>query len=122
MSKSVLIELESILDELQAQTPEIVASIVVRYDGLAIASNVPESIDKALLSALTAAAIGIGRRVMDQLDQGSMKKILIEGDKGQLLLYGMKRAVLALLLRKNANLGLIFLLIEKTVEKLSKLI
>ena len=120
MPKTVLVELQNILKELQSQTPDIIASMIVRLDGLSIASNVPDTVDRSLLGALTAAAMGISKRVVEQLGQGEMKKTLIEGEEGQLVLYGMKNAVLSLLLRKNANLGLIFLLLEQAAEKISK--
>lgn len=120
MPKTVLVELQNILKDLQSQTPDIIASMIVRFDGLSIASNVPDTVDRSLLGALTAAAMGISKRVVEQLGQGEMKKTLIEGEEGQLILYGMKNAVLSLLLRKNANLGLIFLLLEQAAEKISK--
>jgi len=114
---------EKVLSVLNAETSDISASAIVRKDGLVVASILPKrGVDERMLAAMTALALGLGGRVVESLDQGRLRKVIIEGEKGQMVIMGVRSLILAVLARKDANMGLVLLSMEKTLESLRELV
>jgi len=120
--KSLFNEIKNILNEMHTSTPDIIASAFVRPDGLVVASIVPSGVDERMLAALTAAALGVGKRITKEFKQGRLKKILIDSEKGQLVLMGLRNNILSVLARAESNLGYVFMQLERTVTKLEELV
>ena len=122
MTKDLFKEINGLLNDLQASTPDITASALVRQDGLVVASIVPSGVSERMLAALTAAALGVGNRISKEFKQGRLKKILIDSEKGQLVLMSLKNNILSVLVRPESNLGYVFMQLEKTVRLLEELV
>jgi hypothetical protein len=109
--------------ELQASTTDIEASAVVSVDGLIIASALPAGVEEDRVSAMSAAMLSLGERIAGELGRGSLNQVYIRGDQGYVLLMSVgEEAVLTVMARKEAKLGLIFLDMRRTVEDLSVLL
>ena len=122
MSNDLFKEINDILNNLQASTPDVTASALVRQDGLVVASIVPSGVNERMLAALTAAALGVGNRISKEFKQGRLKKILVDSEKGQLVLMSLKNNILSVLVRPESNLGYVFMQLEKTVKLLEELV
>jgi len=111
------------LKKLQISSPAIQASAVVSVDGLIIASALPSSVEEDRVSAMSAAMLSLGERISIELKRGELDQVYIRGDSGYVLLtsVGME-AVLTVMANVDAKLGLIFLDIKRTAEKLTELI
>jgi len=122
MPKNLFKEINEVLNHLQASTPDVTASALVRQDGLVVASIVPSGVSERMLAALTAAALGVGNRISKEFKQGKLKKILVDSEKGQLVLMSLKNNILSVLVRPESNLGYVFMQLEKTVKDLEELV
>lgn len=111
------------LRDLQAGTPDIEASAVVSVDGLIMASALPPDVEEDRVSAMSAAMLSLGERIAGELGRGMLEEVYIRGDQGYVFLraVGME-AVLTVLARSGAKLGLIFLDMKRAAEDLSQLV
>ncbi len=111
------------LKDLQAGTPDIEASAVVSVDGLIMASSLPAGVDEDRISAMSAAMISLGDRIAVELVRGALTQVLIRGTDGIIVLRSVgEDAVLTVLARAQAKLGLVFLDMERAAEDLERLL
>jgi predicted regulator of Ras-like GTPase activity (Roadblock/LC7/MglB family) len=111
------------LRDLGSGTPDIEASAVVSVDGLIMASALPSNVEEDRVSAMSAALLSLGERIASELGRGALEQVYIKGDKGFVMLTSVgEEAVLTILVRANARLGLIFLDMRRAADDLSKLV
>ena len=111
------------LRDLQAGTPDIEASAVVSVDGLIMASSLPAGVDEDRISAMSAAMISLGDRIAGELGRGMLDQVYIKGTDGIIVLMSVgEEAVLPVLARPAAKLGLIFLDMKRAVDDLVRLL
>jgi len=111
------------LRELQASSPDIEASAVVSVDGLTIASALPQGIEEDRVSAMSAAMLSLGERIAAELGRGRLEQVFIKGENGYVILMAVgDEAVLTVLARGQAKLGLIFLDMRRAVQDLERLL
>ena len=98
------------LRDLQASSPDIEASAVVSVDGLTIASALPQGVEEDRVSAMSAAMLSLGERISTELGRGELDQVYIRGDEGYVFLMSAgEEAVLTILARREAKLGLVLL-------------
>lgn len=123
MAKSRTEQMIDELRELQISTPDIEASAVVSLDGLMMASSLPAGMEEDRISAMSAAMLSLGERIAGELGRGYLEQVYIKGENGFVILMSVgDEAVLTVLARKQAKLGLIFLDMRRTVEQLEKIV
>lgn len=111
------------LRDLQAGTPNIEASAVVSVDGLIMASSLPSGVDEDRISAMSAAMLSLGDRIASELSRGKLERVYISGDDGIIVLLAVgEDAVLTVLARSTAKLGLIFLDASRAANDLARLL
>ncbi|MBU7043119.1 MAG: roadblock/LC7 domain-containing protein [Theionarchaea archaeon] len=116
-------KLVSILKDLQGSTPDIEASALVSVDGLMIASALPQDVEEDRVAAMAAAMLSLGERSAAELARGALEQVYVKGTDGYVLLIAVgEEAVLTGLARKDAKLGLVFLDMNRTAEKLAAII
>lgn len=115
--------LTSILQELNGTSADIEASGIISTDGLIMAAVLPQGLDEDRLGAMSAAMLSLGDRTSQELARGALEQVLIKGAKGYVLMtYAGSEAVLTVLAKPNAKLGLIFLDVKRAAESVSDLI
>ncbi|TET82145.1 MAG: hypothetical protein E3J37_07865 [Anaerolineales bacterium] len=111
------------LRDLQASSPDVEASAIVSVDGLTIASALPSNVEEDRVSAMSAAMISLGERISTELGRGNLDQVYIRGNSGFVILMSVgEEAVLTVLAREQAKLGLLFLDMRRAVEDLTILI
>lgn len=111
--------LTSVLTELNGTSADIEASAVISPDGLMMASVLPVGLDEDRVGAMSAAMLSLGDRIADELARGTLEQVLIKGDKGYIVMtHGGPDAVLTVLAKPNAKLGLIFLDVKRAAESI----
>ena len=111
------------LRDLQAGTPDVEASAVVSVDGLIMASSLPSGVDEDRISAMSAAMLSLGDRISSELKRGTLDRVFIKGSDGIIVLMAVgDDAVLTVLARAQAKLGLIFLDMGRATEDLERLL
>lgn len=115
--------LTSVLTELNGTSADIEASGVISTDGLMMASVLPAGMDEDRVGAMSAAMLSLGDRTAQELNRGSLEQVLIKGDKGYVLMtYAGNEAVLTVLAKPNAKLGLIFLDVKRAAESIADML
>lgn len=115
--------LNSILSDLNGSTTDIEASAVLSTDGLAMASLLPQSMDEDRVGAMSAAMLSLGDRTAEELARGTLEQVLIKGDKGYILMtHAGPEAVVTVLAKQNARLGLIFLDVKRAAQSIAELV
>lgn len=111
------------LRDMQASTPDVEASAIVSVDGLIMASALPATVEEDRVSAMSAAMLSLGERIASELGRGALDQVYIRGNDGYVILTAVgEEAVLTVLARKEAKLGLIFLDMRRAVEDLATLL
>jgi predicted regulator of Ras-like GTPase activity (Roadblock/LC7/MglB family) len=111
------------LRDLQASSGDIQGSAVVSVDGLIMASSLPTGVEEDRVSAMSAAMLSLGERIAGELGRGSLDQVYIHGKAGYVVHMSVGlEAVLTVLAREQAKLGLIMLDMRRAAEDLSKLV
>ena len=111
------------LRDLQVSTPDIEASAIVSVDGLIMASALPANVEEDRVSAMSAAMLSLGERIAGELGRGLLNQVYVKGNDGYVILTPVgEEAVLTILARKEAKLGLVFLDMRRATEALVTLL
>lgn len=111
------------LRDLQASSTDVEASAIVSVDGLTMASALPPDIEEDRVSAMSAAMLSLGERIATELGRGKLDQVYIKGQTGYVILMSIAAdAVLTVLARDQAKLGLLFLDMRRAAEDLEKLL
>jgi hypothetical protein len=108
------------LRDLQVSSPDIEAAAIVSVDGLSIASSLPQGVEEDRVSAMSAAMLSLGERIASELGRGMLDEVYVKGEKGYVILRAVgEEAVLTVLARQQAKLGLLFLDMRRAAEELA---
>jgi predicted regulator of Ras-like GTPase activity (Roadblock/LC7/MglB family) len=113
--------LRNTLRALNASSADIEASATISTDGLMIASVLSEGTDADRFGAMCASLLALADRAAQEIARGTLKQVLIEGEKGvMLLVYAGRDSVLAVAARPSVNLGMVFIEARKTAAKIEE--
>nr|MDO8079707.1 hypothetical protein [Candidatus Freyarchaeota archaeon] len=111
-----------ILKEMQKRNPAIDFSSLTYADGRLLATTLKENIDEGLIACAETVAFYISSNLASHLTKGEVKKILISGDKGNILIQGVgSLTVLTTVIKKDASIKKVTSGIEKHLEALRKI-
>ncbi|MBO9309080.1 MAG: roadblock/LC7 domain-containing protein [Chloroflexi bacterium] len=123
MAKSRTEQLVEQLRDLQASSQDVEAAAIVSVDGLSMASVMPAHYEEDRVSAMSAAMLSLGERIASELGRGNLDTVYVKGQNGYVILMAVgQEAVLTVLAREQAKLGLIFLDMSRKVKELAKLV
>lgn len=115
--------LKSILNDLNGSSADIDASAVISIDGLTMASQLSATMDEDRVGAMSAAMLSLGDRTATELARGNLEQVMIKGDGGYvLLIHAGQDAVLTVIARKEAKLGLVFLDAKRAATSVAELL
>lgn len=111
------------LRDLQASSGDVEAAAIVSVDGLSMASALPAGIEDDRVSAMSAAMLSLGERIASELTRGELEQVNVKGEGGYVILTAIgEEAVLTVLARKDAKLGLILLDVTRAVDALEEIV
>lgn len=111
-----------LLKGLSSMSPDIEAAAIVDNDGLMIASSLSADFEEGSVSAMTAGLLSLSERVGDELRRGEFEVVMLRGSSGYAILARAgKEAVLTILARSSAKLGLIFLDAGRAAKEIAQL-
>lgn len=114
---------QQVLEDLNSGSTDVEASALISNDGLVIASALPSNVDEDRVGAMSAALLSLGDRAGHELARGSMDRIMIQGEQGYVIMTSAgDEAVLTIMAKPNAKLGLIFLDIKRAASALANLL
>ena len=122
--------LENRLQNLVETIPFIRRTVIVSTDGFVVASYpggtgllAGPAINSPQVAAMAAALIALGDQTLIRLAKGEMKRLMIEGDDGAIIVYPINRqAALAALVTQDAKMGLTLHEIARAARSLSEIL
>ncbi len=115
--------LEETLRRLGLVVDGVKTSVVVNQDGFAIAACPRESaLNAEQVAAVSATLAGLGERSLEQLAQGGMGRLLLEGDAGSLLSCPAGQVTLALVVEPGASMGHVLFAAQKAAEEVESIL
>ena len=117
-------ELEAVLKDLMsAAGGDILGCGLVRADGLPVVSIFSAGIDERRAAAMGATALGTATRLCGELDRGAPRRLMIEGEKGNVVIMRAGEELLLIALSsENPNLGLIFMELERAAKRVEEIV
>jgi predicted regulator of Ras-like GTPase activity (Roadblock/LC7/MglB family) len=111
------------LQELQMNTPDVEATSMVSVDGLTMASILPSGVEEDRVAAMSAAMLSLGERIASELGRGMLDEVYVKGERGYVVLRSAgEEAVLTVLARQQAKLGLLFLDMRRASDDLATIL
>jgi len=110
------------LRRLSETNQDIVGAAIVSNEGLMLVGEIPENMDKDLVSAAFAALVSIAERASQQVELGNLTQLIMLSKNGGALIYPGKKSSLVLLMRPDANLGLILIDVADVVREIQDIL
>ncbi|MCV6613439.1 MAG: roadblock/LC7 domain-containing protein [Cellvibrionaceae bacterium] len=115
--------IDSVLSDLNGSSADIEASGVVSTDGLMMASKLTADMDEDRVGAMSAAMLSLGDRTAKELSRGELEQVLVKGKNGYVLMIAAgSEAVVTVIAKPRAKLGLIFLDVKRAADSIAQLI
>ena len=109
--------LDHVLSTLLRQAPDLEAAAVVSFDGLPMASALPQGMDEDRVAAMSAALLSLGERAAQGLGRGDLSQVYVEGDNGTVFLVSADdEAVLVAVGRQGAKVGLMLFEVKQAAQ------
>jgi predicted regulator of Ras-like GTPase activity (Roadblock/LC7/MglB family) len=109
--------LDRVLTDLLRRAPQLEAAAVVSFDGLPMASALPEGMDEDRVAAMSAALLSLGERAADGLGRGGLQQVYVEGDDGTVFLVSADdEAVLVAVAARAAKAGLMLFEVKRAAR------
>jgi hypothetical protein len=123
--------LEDALKELCHKLEGVQGAVIVSIEGFVVASYASRDSDmdkegptsSPQVAAMAATLIALGERTLSRLAQGEMLRLLIEGnDGGMLVVPANKRASVAVMVGKEAKMGLVLYALQQGAKSISAIL
>jgi predicted regulator of Ras-like GTPase activity (Roadblock/LC7/MglB family) len=114
--------LKATLESLRNAIPELKGVLLASNEGLPIAHALTNGADPNRIAAMATAASGLGRRISETMNAGTLGEISIQAEEGALFVYSAgNKAVLAVLSPQGSNAGLIHLEARSAAKEIGEL-
>ncbi len=122
--------LEEKLKTLHTVVDGVKATVIVNIDGLLVAAYPPgdeenpheNPTSSPQVAAMSATLIGLAERTLKRLAQGSLERLLMEGEEGVMVVYPAGRASLAVLVEKDARIARVLFATKKAAEEVAEIL
>jgi uncharacterized protein len=121
--------LDSALQVLYEKVAGIKAIVIVNNDGLLVAAYPPDDEEADInptnspqVAAMAATMIGLAQKTLSRLAQGSMERLLMEGEEGVMVFFPAGRASLAVLAEKDARMAYILYATRDAATEIAKIL
>nr|MDO8087553.1 roadblock/LC7 domain-containing protein [Candidatus Sigynarchaeum springense] len=116
-------ELVALLRDMQAQNSSVTAGAIMSVQGLPIASQLPRNANEGIVSAISAALLSVAQRGCEELERGTMKRLVVEGTSGIFICQGAgQNSILAILASTEAKMGMLYLDLDKYTKKIAAIL
>ncbi len=123
--------LEDALKKMCSKLEGVQGAVIVSIEGFVVAAYTPHEgemdeegpTSSPQVAAMAATLIALGERTLSRLAQGDMLRLLIEGnDGGMLVVPANKRASIAVMVGKDAKMGLALYALQRSAKAISDIL
>jgi uncharacterized protein len=113
--------LAAALDEFIHSSPDVEAAAVVSFDGLPMASALPDELEEDRVGAMSAALLSLGEQAALGLGRGQLNQVFVEGQHGFVFLMSARdQAVLAAIARRTAKIGFMLFEMRRAADRIGR--
>ncbi len=114
--------LAAALDDFIRSSPDVEAAAVVSFDGLPMASALPDELEEDRLGAMSAALLSLGEQAAIGLGRGQLNQVFVEGEHGFVfLMSGRDQAVLTAVAGRSAKIGFMLYEMRRAADRIGRL-
>lgn len=111
------------LDDFIRSSPDVEAAAIVSFDGLPMASALPDELEEDRLGAMSAALLSLGEQATLGLGRGQLNQVFVEGEHGFVFLMSAQdQAVLAAVARRSAKIGFMLFEMRRAADRVGRLL
>jgi predicted regulator of Ras-like GTPase activity (Roadblock/LC7/MglB family) len=115
-------ELEKVLKEMK-KIEGVRGGIIANREGLLVASFLPPELDSRLLAALAATIVKVSLMTTKEMGMGSFTHTIVKATNGYYVCFPVdNEMILACLLEKDVNLGLVLVKMEASIKEIVKIL
>ena len=117
-------ELDKILQDLVQGSTDVEGVALFTLDGVIVSYYLPVGgLDPVKFGALGANLIGLSKRTLGELKKGGVEETILKGENGYVMLIDIdENAALMAVVTPEANLGMLFVEMRATAEKLKTIL
>lgn len=116
-------QLNAALDGFLATSPEVEAAAVVSFDGLTMASSLPDEFTDDRVGAMSAALLSLGEQATRGLGRGELQQLFAEADGGYVFLMSARdEALLVAITGLDAKIGLVLYEMRRSADDIGDLL
>jgi predicted regulator of Ras-like GTPase activity (Roadblock/LC7/MglB family) len=113
--------LAAALDDFLGSSPDVEAAAVVSFDGLPMASALPDHLEEDRVGAMSAALLSLGEQAAVGLGRGRLNQVFVEGEHGFVFLMSCRdQAVLAAVAARPAKIGFMLYEMRRAAETIGR--
>lgn len=113
--------LAAALDDFIRSSPDLEAAAVVSFDGLPMASALPDDYEEDRVGAMSAALLSLGEQAAMGLGRGNLNQVFVEGEHGFVFLMSARdQAVLAAIATRTAKIGFMLFEMRRAAERIGR--
>lgn len=103
-------DIDELLKKLGNVNSDIIGSALFTTNGSIIRASFAQNVNKTLISEISAIIQTKAEKSVQELSLGKLKRILIEGEEGTVILTNVgKNAIICVIVKPDARLGMVFL-------------
>jgi uncharacterized protein len=111
--------LAAALDDFIRSSPDVEAAAVVSFDGLPMASALPDDLEEDRVGAMSAALLSLGEQAALGLGRGQLNQVFVEGEHGFVFLMSARdQAVLAAIAARTAKIGFMLFEMRRAADRI----
>ena len=115
--------LQTALSDLLSQVGELEAAAVVTFDGLPMASVLPDGMNEDRVAAMSAALLSLGEKAAQGLGRGDLSQVFVEGEHGTVFLVACEsEAVLVAVAALGAKSGLVLYEVRRAAAVIAQIL
>ncbi len=124
--------LEATLEKLVHQLAHARGAVIVSIEGFVVAAytryanengEADSATDSPQVAAMAATLLALSERTLERLSQGDLNRLLLEGEKGAMLVVpASTRAAVALMVDKQAKMGLSLYALRRAAEEIGAIL
>jgi uncharacterized protein len=113
--------LAAALDDFIRSSPDVEAAAVVSFDGLPMASALPEDLEEDRVGAMSAALLSLGEQAALGLGRGQLNQVFVEGEHGFVFLMSARdQAVLSAIAARTAKIGFMLFEMRRAADRIGR--
>lgn len=115
--------LAAALDDFLGSSPDVEAAAIVSFDGLPMASALPDHLEEDRVGAMSAALLSLGEQAAVGLGRGRLNQVFVEGEHGFVFLMSCRdQAVLAAVAARPAKIGFMLFEMRRAAETVGRVL